>query len=144
MRITPKAMRYIVRIDSHNTHCYNVRIGYKIKSKVNKSFADGRYGGTVNALIAAKKWRNQQLKKLLPVMQEEYEYDQNGQRFWGTGVNESWCTKKGWEYLYIRATYYDGARKKQLIKSFSVLKYGYDEAFALATQWRKLKLTGEL
>ena len=138
------AMRYIVRVDSHNTHCYNVRVGFKINCKVNKSFADVKCGGKEKALIQAKKWRNQQVKKLLPAMAKEYGYDQNGQRFWGKGVNESWCDKKGWSYLSIRATYYDSARKKQLIKSFSVSKYGYGEAFALATQWRKLKLTGEL
>ena len=137
-------MRYIVRVDSGTTHSYNVRIGYKVKIKVNKSFADNKHGGKEKALIKAKKWRNQQLKKMLPLMFKAYKYDQNGQRYWGEGIYQAWDRKKDWEYLRIYAHYYDGTKLKQIKKSFSVSKYGYDEAIALATQWRNFKLTGEL
>lgn len=145
MGMTKKgAMRYITRIDSGSTHCYWVRIGYGIKEKVQKSFPDVRHGGQVKALFAAKKWRNQQLKELLPVMAKAYGYDQNEQRHWGTGVHEQWDTKGEWQYLSIVATYWDGEKGKQLHKNWSVNKYGYDKAIALAKQWRKLKITGEL
>lgn len=137
-------MKYIVRVDSGTTHCYNVIIGYKIDCGVNKSFADLKYKSKEKALIAAKKWRDQQVKKLLPLMQEQYKYDQNGSRHWGEGIFESWETKKGWMYLRIWASYYDKSKLKQFKKSWSVNKFGYDEAILLAKQWRKFKLTGEL
>lgn len=137
-------MKYIVRVDSGSTHCYNVRIGYKIKCRVNKSFADLKYGGKEKAFAAAKRWRNKQVKKLLPLMQEQYEYDQNGSRHWGEGVFEAWETKGEWMYLRIWAHYYDKSKLKQFKTSFSVNKHGYDEAIMLAQQWRKFKLTGEL
>ena len=137
-------LKYITRIDSGHTHCYWVRIGYSIKEKVHKSFPDMRHGGTLKALKAAKKWRNEQLKVLKPLMEKAYGYDVNKQRHWGKGVSEAWETKGNWQYLSIRATYYDSKRKRQLIKTFSVNKYGYDKAMLLAKQWRKFKLTGEL
>lgn len=137
-------MKYITRIDHKNTHCYWVRIGFEIKEKVQKSFPDQRYGGAIKAYKEAVKWRNAQLKILKPKMEKAYNYDTNGQRHWGEGVKEAWDRKGEWEYLHIRARYYDSKRKKQLTKSFSVNKYGYDKAVKLAKQWRKLKLTGEL
>ena len=54
-------MKYISRIDSGSTHCYWVRIGYGIKEKVQKSFPDLRYGGTVKAYRQAVKWRKLKL-----------------------------------------------------------------------------------
>ncbi|MBE9541678.1 MAG: hypothetical protein IMF01_05110, partial [Proteobacteria bacterium] len=61
------------------------------------------------------------------------------------GVTETWTNKSnGWAYLSITATYWDQNKYKQLHKAYSVGKYGYDKAWALAAQWRKLKVTGEL
>ena len=139
------AMRYIVRVDSGSTHCYHVRIGYQIDCKVNKSFADRKCGGKAKALKLAKQWRDQQLKELLPIMANRYKYDINGQRHWGNGWDENWTNKSnGWSYLNIKARYYDSKNNKQLTKTFSVNKYGYDKAVKLAKQWRKLKVTGKL
>ena len=65
-------MKYITRIDHKNTHTWWVRIGYGIKSKVQKSFPDMKLGGTVKALRVAKKWRDEKLKELQPAMEKEY------------------------------------------------------------------------
>lgn len=137
-------MRYIARIDSGATHCYLVRIGFNIKSKKVRTFSDGVFGGQPLALLAAKKWRNQQLKILLPKMAKEYNYDINNQRHWGEGVSKSLDRRVDPPRLSIVASYWDGNNMKQLNKTFSVNKYGMEEAVALAKQWRNLKLTGEL
>lgn len=137
-------MRYISRIDSNYTHCWWVRIGFNIKEKAHKSFPDSRYGGKDEAYQAAVKWRNKQLKILKPKMAQAYNYDVNGQRHWGTGVQEVWDRRGDWEYLHIRASYYDSKNKRQLKKCFSANKYGYDKAIKLAKQWRNFKLTGVL
>lgn len=137
--------KYITRIDSGSTHCYWVRIGFGIPEKVQKSFPDLRHGGKQEAHKLALTWRNQQLKVLQPLMNKAYAYDINKQRHWGVGVCESWNRdRNGWDYLHIRAQYWNGLKKKQVNKQFSVNKYGYDKAMLLAKQWRKFKLTGEL
>ena len=46
-------MKYISRIDSHNTHCYTVRVGYDIPEATHKTFSDTVYGGKRKALKAA-------------------------------------------------------------------------------------------
>ena len=137
-------MKYISRIDSKRTHCYIVRVGYQIPEATHKTFSDGMYGGKRKALKAAITYRNEELKRLKPTLAKRYSYDQNDQRHWGVGVNEAWTEKKGWQYLSITATYWDDPKKKQLHKSFSVNKYGYDLAWKLAAQWRSFKLTGKL
>ena len=137
-------MKYISRIDSGCSHCYIVRVGYKIPEATHKTFSDGVYGGKRKALKAARAYRNKELKRLKPTLDKRYGYDTNNQRHWGKGVNETWDRKGDWEYLYITATYWDGRKKKQLHKVFSVNKYGYELAWKLAAQWRSLKLTGEL
>ncbi len=134
-------MRYISRIDSGYNHCYFVRVGCAIKSKTTKTFTDRLHGGKANALVAAKEWRNKQLKILLPKMATEYNYDANSQRHWGKGVSKSWDRRSDPPRLYIVGTYWDGNKGKQLHKGFSVNKYGYAMALRLAKQWRKLKLT---
>lgn len=137
-------LKYITRIDSGSTHCWWVRMGYDIKEKVHKSFPDRRHGGSTGAYLAAKKFRDKELKRLLPLMKDAYKYDQNDQRHWGVGVTETWTRKGDYEYMSITATYWDGNRGKQLHKQFSVNKYGYELAWKLAAQWRSFKLTGEL
>jgi len=137
-------MKYISRIDSNNAHCYTVRVGYKIPEATHKTFSDSVYGGQRKALKAAIAYRDKEVKRLKITLGKRYNYDQNNQRHWGVGVNEQWGRKGEWDYLYITATYWDGQRKKQLHKTFSVNKYGYELAWKLAAQWRSLKLTGEL
>lgn len=71
--------------------------------------------------------------------------DNNGQRYWGKGWSEEWKKHNGEKtYLVIRARYYDKDKKKDVTKSFSVIKHGYGLAVSLAEQWRKMKLTGVL
>ena len=138
-------MKYISRIDSNYTHCYTVRVGYNIPEATHKTFADGVYGGKRKALKAAIVHRDKELKRLKVTLCKRYKYDKNSQRHWGVGVNENWDRdKNGYDYLHIVGTYWDGRKKKQVHKSFSVNKYGYELAWKLAAQWRSLKLTGEL
>lgn len=140
------SLRYITRIHDERNHtfCYWVRIGYEIDEKVYKTFPYKRHGGATKALMAAKNWRDKQLKTMIPIMDKAYNRDVNGQRHFGKGVTETWATKGDWEYLSITATYWDGKKGKQLHKQFSVNKWGYDKAVEMATEWRNFKLTGEL
>ena len=134
-------MKYIYRIDSGLTHCYTVEVGRQIRQRMYRSFADGIYNGKRNALKAAKAYRNNAVKQIGHIIEKS---KQKNMRGYGKNIREVWATAGEWSYLNIKATYYDGKKKKQFSKQYSVQKLGYDKAFKLAKQWRKLKLKGEL
>lgn len=121
-------MRYISRVDRRGHHFWQVDIQPKKEWGVSKNFFDGKYGGTRSALIKAKLYRDSQAKLLKEHLQESWLYRQRG---W----HEEWRRKRNYEYLYITAQYKKDGLKQR--KSFSVNKYGYDEAIKLAIAWKK-------
>lgn len=136
-----RAMKYISRIDSLNTHTWYVRAGYGPKECTNKSFADGVYGGKRKALNAAKLWRDKEIKRLAKVLAA---YRAKDKRHFGKGYHLAEDKRFDPPLLSWRATYWCKLKRKQLTKTFSVKGYGFYRAKLLAKQWRKFKLTGEL
>lgn len=126
-------MKYIYRIDHGNQHCYQVIVGRGLKQKKSKAFFDGVYNGKRNALKQAKIYRDNAVKELAPLM----ELRKRSLRTYGKNISEYWHTTGAWQYLNIKATFYDAKKKKQLAKSFSVNKYGYNEAVKLALEWKR-------
>jgi len=63
----------ISRIDdhAHNTHAWRVSLRRRGKSLV-KNFPDKKYGGKQDALAAAKKYRDQLLKRYPPLTRKEF------------------------------------------------------------------------
>jgi len=136
-----REMQYISRIDSGSTHCYYVRAGYGFKEATNKTFSDSLYGGKRKALEAAKKWRDKEVKRLKPHI-VNWQAKQN--RHFGKGYhvatdNRFDPPKESW-----RATFWSKKLGRQLTKTFSINRYGFNQARKLAKQWRKFMLTGEL
>lgn len=56
-----------------------------------------------------------------------------------TGVNYS-CILRGNSYSCCFRAYYCELSGKQVFKSFSIQKYGHEQAFQLACQWREQKI----
>jgi ribonuclease HII len=135
------SMKYISRIDAGSTHCYYVRAGYGIKECTNKTFSDTSYGGKRKALITAKQWRDKEIKRLAPKLRA---YRALRHRHFGVGVHLAKDKRFDPPKLSWRATFWSKPQDRQLTKTFSVNRYGNCKAKQLATQWRKLKLTGEL
>jgi len=133
-------LKYISRIDSNYTHCYYVRAGYGHDDIKNKTFTDGVYGGKRKALIAAKRWRDKEIKRTAAKTKA---YKALQRRHFGKGYSLSKDERFDPVKLSWRATYWSKAHNRQLTKTFSVNRYGYRLAKKLATQWRKIKLTGE-
>jgi len=129
-------MKYIYRIDSGLTHCYTVEVGRNTPYRMYRSFADGVHNGKRKALKAAKIYRDNAVKKVGHLIEKRKQRT----RTYGKNIAEYWHKMGEWQYLYVRATYYDKKKKKQLSKTLSVLKLGYIEAMKLAKQWRKEKL----
>ena len=137
-----KELRFISRIEQGNFRTWWVRLAESTDHYSHKSFPDSRYGGKSQALKTAQKFRDKEQRRLY----KEYGIvlpKLTGKHF-GKGVHFA-IDKRYTPYRESwRATFWDNAKKKQLTKTFSVNVYGTKKAKGLATQWRELKVTGEL
>jgi len=136
-----REMKYISRIDSGSTHCYYVRAGYGFKECTNRSFADGVYGGKYKALIAAKKWRDKEVKRLKPHV---INWQAKQKRSFGKGYHIALDKRFDPPIKSWRATYWSKKLGRQLTKTFGINRYGFNQARKLAKQWRQFMVTGEL
>jgi hypothetical protein len=130
-------MYCIVRIDSDSTHCWWVRFFRGGRYVAQKTFSDGRLGGRAAALKAAKHWRDRILKRLLPLQKD---FRTVNRRNWSGVVGVSiTCTHRGKNTLYSWSARYQsglGRRRKQVNRVFSILRFGYEEAFRKALRER--------
>lgn len=128
MRSQDSDLEFITTIESGTTRCHWVRIGQKQSWGVSKSFPYARYGSKEEALVAAKQWRDLQVKQQKNLILSE--------RYWGKQWVEVWKEKSsGWSYLYIVAKIWCNKEKKQFERAFSANKYGYEGAIELAVEW---------
>lgn len=104
-----------------------------------KGFSEGRYGNLAKQM--AIDYRNvmwniehdpEKYKELLSEFEDKYK-DLLGRRF-PVGVSIQNDSKTGFDYF--RATWKAGNLGTKF-KGFSINKYGYDEAYRLACEWRK-------
>jgi len=136
--------RNISRIDmfsqSGKSHGgWEVRIQRRGK-KHEKFFADGKHGGRRGALQAAKLFRDELESRLRPYTVKELAKKPSQRNSSGVvGVRKAVQTEETDEYIYTYtfwiAQWTDGKGKRKT-RSFSVDKYGDDEAYRRAVQAR--------
>lgn len=102
-----------------------------------KHFSDAVHGGKEQALVAARRWRDEVLASVEPLSKREYQQIRTQRNTSGV-AGVSWTRKDGVE-LYCRATIRLPGKQDQQ-KCFSVKKYGRERAFALAVQAREAML----
>lgn len=143
-RFTSK--QFITRLDYARTRGWWVRL-YKAGQLVaSKLFSDGKHGGRRAALQAAQKWRDAQFSKHAipwPIRQRTVAAHstsiRNVQQIPGVALQHR---KRGANTYSIQWLAVASVRGKQLRKTWSVRKYGYEEAYALAAAFR-LRETGQ-
>lgn len=118
---------------------WEVRIQRRGK-KYEKFFADGRHGGRRAALQAAKLYRDELEKKLRRYTVKELAKNPSVRNRSGiVGVRRALQIEETDEYIYTYtfwiAQWTDGKGKRKT-RSFSVDKYGEDEAYRRAIQAR--------
>jgi len=125
------AHKYIVRIDTHATHGYQVRIANEKSWRITKFFSDSLY---IDSLKTAKRYRNKHYQAL-SYKRRATLYDQGPyNQIWGVGIFKLTRITNETEYTSWVGAYYDN--KKRYRKSFSVIKYGVREAKRLAREFR--------
>lgn len=135
----PLGNRYITRMDYTNVKGWNVRIYINSKPVEQRLFSDGVYGSKIKARDAARAHRDALVKK----------YNINTDKKRGEGYHESDARNKtgvvgvslqkterdtgflqyGWSARYMQ-------KGKQRNRTFSIQRYGYEEAFRLAVKCR--------
>lgn len=133
----------ISRIDSESTHGWFVR-AYKNKKTYSKFFGDKKYGGKEEALVLARKHRDQLAEELsgIPVEAKARRIVSSDSRNL-TGVlgvtRLSKMTASGGVSEFYSVTWrpQPGVQK---CSSFSINKYGEKEAFRLAVKLRKKQM----
>ena len=131
-------MKYIRRLDHNLFHYWVVKFGAspkkgggKHKWRSNKCFFDGVYGGRENALVAAKKYRDQKVIELREHLPSP------------VGWTEAWIEKpNGYSYLYI-VGYYRNKEGKQIKTMFGTYVCGYDNAMKKMLSWRSKGVRNE-
>lgn len=128
----------IVRIDSHDTHAWQVRIslgGTKYRSKM---FSDGRYDNDPErSLEAAEQWEREERRTIgFPVGSERRFVQVSRSNTGVVGVSRGSTSKKGRDYPYYTAYWMPERGGKQKHKTFSIRKYGEDRARSMAIAHR--------
>jgi hypothetical protein len=133
----------ISRIDSRTTRGWLVR-GYKNGTRYSKLFSDGKLGGRENAFEKAKVFYGELSARLKsipskPRSQKIVSHDKRNQT--GVlGVSKLSKVGKNNKRLGFYSVTWRPSKGKQKCTSFSIAKYGDDEAFKLAVSLRFEKL----
>ena len=120
---------YRVNYPSHK----GIRAYLKFKdTEYQKVFSLGRNGGTRKALAKARRWRKEKLREIqnLPEAQNPLRRMQSNNKTGITGVR---LGKTAWSATWSATWTENGT---QFHRSFSIEKFGADEAFKLACQAR--------
>jgi hypothetical protein len=132
-------LKGISRIDAKGTHGWYVRI-YKNGKTYSKLYSDNRYGGTEQALKYAKKARKAALETLMTVPgNDQRRLVSHDKRNKSGIIGVSRTVKQnttGGESVYFQVTW---SPEKGKIKNrqWSVRKYGEEEAFRMAKEFRE-------
>jgi hypothetical protein len=128
------AMSYITRLQD----CSGWQVSIRRRGKrYAASFYDCRHGGRQRALVAARAWRDRQLKELVPLERREFAMivrTNNTSGYPGVTRIEK---RTGFVYWHARTDLPNG---KSLNRTFAVTKYGEEGARARAIEERKQQL----
>ena len=131
-------MRYITRMDYARTLGWWVRIYARSAVVASKLFSDAKSGNADKALVAAKRWRNQQEKLFAeaisetrtPKGQRKHRTDSRSvSRFIGVAPCVCWRGKRPYVQAWRCAW---PTPKGQRYTRFSVAELGYEQAFRAA------------
>ena len=130
-------MKYITRCDYPRTHGWWVRIFdcRDGKGKVSRYFRDTKYESKEEGLIGAKKFRDKYFNRLTRAEKTIDHTKGKKGRIYSDGVYTVWHIRNGFAYPHACASWHEDG--KQHKRSFSVEKYGYDEAWKKAKAVRK-------
>lgn len=120
--------RFINRHAYGNTNGYNFRVLQKNGIVFSKLFSDSKYGSQKNALIAAQQYKREYILKFGIPINYHRKHKKNKMQLVGVTL-----IKYGNRVAWIASTIKDG---KQTKKSFSVAKYGYEDAYKYARNYR--------
>ena len=131
--------RYITRMDYTNVKGWNVRIYINSKPVEQKLFSDGVFGSKIKARDAARAYRDTLIKKfkINPYKKRGEGYHEVDARN-TTGVvgvslqkteRATGFLQYGWSARFMQ-------KGRQRNRTFSIQKYGYEEAFKLAVKCR--------
>jgi len=126
---------YIVRIDHKSTHCWNVRLIRK-QVVVQKAFSDGVYGGKMRAYRAAQQWRDIQIERYGGPQRYFTDHKRSVFNVVGVSIAKKIKNKNTFYGWGARAQVSVGGRPVQRHKEFSILEYGYAQAYWNAVKWR--------
>lgn len=131
-------LTYITRMDHGNTHGWWVRVYKDSKPVESKLFSDGVYGSKAKAKLAAQEHRDKVVKKnkIVPVhMRKTREHSVDSRSTSGmVGVTLSVADKAGNLRVHWSARFMEKGKQRNV--SFSVRKYGYEDAFRKAMRVR--------
>lgn len=131
-------LTYITRMDHGNTHGWWVRVYKDSKPVESKLFSDGVHGSKAKAKLEAQAHRDKVVKKnkIVPVhMRKTREHSVDSRSTSGlVGVTLSVADKAGSLRVHWSARFMEKGKQRNV--SFSVRKYGYDEAFRKAIRVR--------
>ncbi|WP_455217056.1 AP2/ERF family transcription factor [Kaarinaea lacus] len=131
-------LTYITRMDHGNTHGWWVRVYKDSRPVDSRLFSDGVYGGKDIAKKNAQEHRDRVVKKhkIVPVhMRKTREHTVDSRNTSGiVGVTLSVAKKSGNLRVHWSARFMENGRQKNV--SFSVRKYGYQDAFKQALKAR--------
>ena len=135
------SLRNITRIDAGSTHAWEVRI-MRRGEQYAKTFTDRQLGGKARALAAARKYRDQMLRKLTGYSREELltkASSRNTSGYPGVRKLETNVRKGKWIYSYAfwEASWTPRPGGKRVKRRFSVQKYGDKKAKQLAIEARR-------
>lgn len=134
-------MRYIQRKDTKGHHAWKVAVR-RAGQYIHQYFADAAHGGTAQALAAALAWRDQTVAELTgvdyAVWRRELMLPTNTSGI--VGVSRGFVLKKRGKRTVKFAmwtAYWQNANGKRSTRSFSVNKYGEEEAKQMAISARE-------
>ena len=140
MAARKKDMKGISRIDSRGTHGWYVRIYHEGKTH-SKLYSDKKYGGKERALKFAKKARDLAMDKIkgryrLRKKKPNLVTSTTGSNTGVVGVYKTKRTYKSGNTYYYYKIYWRPRPNKVKSREWSIQKYGEDEAFRLAVEFR--------
>ncbi len=132
MSAKPPGNRYITKMDYDQVAGYWVRLDQYRCKKFRKFFGKSEYQTWTKCLAAAKAWRDKNWTN------QVYRKRRRHRNYLvGHGVHKAWKRKANAEYVYLYWIANWVTNGRRFTKCFSAHKYGYDEAYRLATALRK-------
>ncbi len=132
--------KYITRIDTKNTHGWQIRIAQYEPQGVSKFFSDSLHSGKWRCRTATRAYRDKVYDQLPQKFKRVFLNNKGPvNMIWGKGYFRSVRTCIKNDYPYWTGAYYKNDHC--IRKTFAVGRYGEDQAKALAMKFR---LVGEV